>query len=219
MGIAKATLIFVFTAVCMVGSFMAADPVSAQTDTVEVQIQNFAFDPTPVMITVGTTVLWTNLDVAPHTSTSDDGFWDSGVLTTGQSFAFTFTTVGEFGYFCGVHPAMQGVVQVSSITDTPEEDEQNLPEDFWLGANYPNPFNPVTTIEYSLPTQSHVLVEVFNIVGNKVQTLVDETQSAGIHSTSWDGNDLNGQPVASGIYFYRLQAGEFSQTRRMLLLK
>lgn len=219
MGIAKASRIIITLCMFAVGGFLAAGPVYAQADTVDVSIADFAFDPAEVTIAVGTTVRWTNLDIIPHTSTSNDGLWDSGILGAGGTFLFTFTAVGEYGYFCAIHPEMEGTVLVTAVTDTPDDSDAELPEDFWLGPNYPNPFNPTTVIDYSLPTQSHVTVEVFNIVGSIVRVLVDEVQSAGVHTTLWDGTDQEGRPVASGVYFYRLQADEYSQTRRMLLLK
>lgn len=94
-----------------------------------------------------------------------------------------------------------------------------LPQDFRLRQNYPNPFNPQTVIEYSVATRSQVLIEVFNVVGQRVRTLVDETVSAGTYRLTWDGNDSNGNRVASGVYLYRIQADDYVQTKKMILLK
>jgi len=88
-----------------------------------------------------------------------------------------------------------------------------------LAQNYPNPFNPETDISYNLPQGCHVKLSVFNIMGQKVRTLVDEYQTAGHKTVQWDGRDHIGEEVASGVYFYRLQAGEYSQVRKMLMLK
>jgi hypothetical protein len=96
---------------------------------------------------------------------------------------------------------------------------ENVPATFNLSQNYPNPFNPVTTIEYSLPEQSQVTLEVFNVLGQRVKTLVNVVQPAGRHKIVWDGKDAQGKDVASGIYFYRLEAGEFTQSKRMVILK
>ena len=95
-----------------------------------------------------------------------------------------------------------------------DNQEYNIPNEFTLLQNYPNPFNPVTTIEYSLPKASEVLVTVYNVLGEEVTRLVENTQLAGHHRVIW-----NASKVASGIYFYRLQAGEFVQTRKMIYLK
>jgi subtilisin family serine protease len=88
-----------------------------------------------------------------------------------------------------------------------------------LAQNYPNPFNPETDISYDLPQGCHVKLSVFNIMGQKVRTLVDEYQTAGHKTVQWDGRDHIGEEVASGVYFYRLQTGEYSQVRKMLMLK
>ncbi len=89
-----------------------------------------------------------------------------------------------------------------------------MPEEFSLRQNHPNPFNPATTISFTMPEESHVKLEIFNITGQKVETLVNGTVSAGVHSVIWDGTD-----VASGIYFYRIETDEFIETKKMVLLK
>ena len=94
-----------------------------------------------------------------------------------------------------------------------------VPASFSLQQNYPNPFNPYTTISYDLPVDSDVLIEVHNLLGEKVATLVNETASAGSYVTLWTGHYDNGTAAASGIYVYSIKAGEFSDTKRMLLLK
>jgi len=102
-----------------------------------------------------------------------------------------------------------------------DEDEHGeiLPYKFELSQNYPNPFNPVTTIEYSLLRRSHVTVEVYNVLGQKVRSLIDREESAGSYTVTWNGNDNSGIPVASGVYLYRFQAGDHIETKKMLLLK
>ncbi len=79
---------------------------------VEVAIENFAFNPATVEISVGDTVMWTNFDSAPHTATGNEGEFDSGTLQTDQSFSFTFEEAGDFDYICTIHPSMEGVVVV-----------------------------------------------------------------------------------------------------------
>ena len=89
-----------------------------------------------------------------------------------------------------------------------------LPARFALDQNYPNPFNPLTVIRYQLPVGGKVTLKVYNLLGQEVQTLVDEIQDAGFKSVEWDAS---GAP--SGVYYYRINAGSFSQVRKMLLVK
>ena len=93
------------------------------------------------------------------------------------------------------------------------------PDSYSLGAAYPNPFNPETTIEFNVPTEGFVEIDVFNAVGQTVASLVDEELSAGSYRTTWNGHDQAGSQVSSGVYFYRMQAGDFSATHSMTLLK
>jgi hypothetical protein len=96
---------------------------------------------------------------------------------------------------------------------------ETRPEVFALGNNYPNPFNPATTIKYQLPEATDVRLEIFNVVGQVVRTLVADPQDAGRYTVQWDATNDGGQPLSSGIYFYRLHAGEFQEVNKMLLLK
>jgi flagellar hook assembly protein FlgD len=88
-----------------------------------------------------------------------------------------------------------------------------------LSQNYPNPFNPQTVIQYALPHDCQVQVTIYNILGQKVRTLVNEYQKAGYKRVEWDSKSEQGEEVASGIYFYRIQAGEFGQVKKMVLIK
>ena len=93
------------------------------------------------------------------------------------------------------------------------------PEDFLLYQNYPNPFNPSTTIEYALPKAAKVRITIFDMLGRHIKTLVDAGQAAGRFQTSWDGTDENNTHIAAGIYFYKMQAGDFVQVNKLLLAK
>ena len=93
-----------------------------------------------------------------------------------------------------------------------------LPTDFVLGPNYPNPFNPSTIIPYQLPTATHVRLEVFNLLGQRIATLVDEARPAGFHTATWHAVDGSGRAVAAGVYIYRMTVGEQRQTGRMVLI-
>jgi hypothetical protein len=97
---------------------------------------------------------------------------------------------------------------------------QTRPESYALANNYPNPFNPATTIKYALPEAALVRLEVYNVVGQVVRTLVAQPQTAGRYVVQWDATNDHGQSLSSGIYFYRLQAGsQFLEVKKMLLLK
>jgi hypothetical protein len=93
------------------------------------------------------------------------------------------------------------------------------PQCFSLSQNYPNPFNPRTSIEYTLPQDAQVRLTVYNVLGQKVATVVDEHQAAGFKTVWWDGKDAEGDELSSGVYFYRLTAGEFSEVRKMMMVK
>ena len=94
-----------------------------------------------------------------------------------------------------------------------------LPDKFVLHQNFPNPFNPVTTIRYDLPGNSFVKITIFDLLGRNVTTLVAETQKAGFKSVIWNATNNHGKPVSAGVYLYQINAGEFMQTKKMLLLK
>jgi hypothetical protein len=95
----------------------------------------------------------------------------------------------------------------------------DIPASYELGHNYPNPFNPLTVISYNLPVYSHVTIDIYNVLGEKIKTLVNESASEGSYITIWNGlNDL-GKAVNSGIYFYRMTAGDYSSVKRMVLMK
>ena len=93
-----------------------------------------------------------------------------------------------------------------------------LPAQFALGPNYPNPFNPSTIIPYQIPTATHVRLEVFNVLGQRIATLVNREQSAGAHTAQWDATDAAGRAVGAGVYIYRLSSGGATVSRRMVLI-
>ncbi|MEW6411120.1 MAG: FlgD immunoglobulin-like domain containing protein [Candidatus Zixiibacteriota bacterium] len=94
-----------------------------------------------------------------------------------------------------------------------------LPTKFDMKQNYPNPFNPTTEILFDVPTRSHVQIKVYNVLGQMVTTLVDEERAAGTYRVTWDGTSDGGNKVSSGIYFYKMEADSFVQTKKMALLK
>ncbi len=108
---------------------------------------------------------------------------------------------------------------ITDIDDDNDETGNILPETFSVNQNFPNPFNPTTVISYSLPSKAEVTIAIYNVLGQQVKVFDQGQQSAGEHSVTWDATDNDGQAVASGMYFYKLTAGEFSASRKMVLLK
>jgi methionine-rich copper-binding protein CopC len=94
-----------------------------------------------------------------------------------------------------------------------------IPEEFKLSNNYPNPFNPTTTINYQLPKSSKVVITVYDLLGHRVKTLVNKNMEAGYYSVIWNGKNESGKTLSSGTYFYHIKAGKNSATKKMLLMK
>lgn len=132
-----------------------------------------------------------------------------------HDLVFIYNTRSEPGQiaFDETHPEFNAIsIALSGSGDL-------LPTEFALEQNYPNPFNPSTEINFALPTDAFVELSVFNILGQNVATLVAGDLPAGEHFIRWNGTDSDGGSVASGIYFYRITAENFSATKKMLLLK
>ncbi|GAB5410871.1 MAG: hypothetical protein BalsKO_32360 [Balneolaceae bacterium] len=149
---------------------------------------------------------------------------DSAIIKGDTTYSTSINLIqGEYYWRVSVKNS-NGLVTWGSRTDsapfkftivqaTSNEDEES-PFSFGLNQNYPNPFNPSTSFSYSIPSSSFVNLEIFNMLGQKVFTLVDKQQSAGVHNVQFDASGLT-----SGIYLYRISAGGFSQTRKMTLMK
>jgi Secretion system C-terminal sorting domain len=108
---------------------------------------------------------------------------------------------------------------IETYPNAVNESISNVPENFQLFQNYPNPFNPSTAISYQIPQSSFVTLEIFNVLGQKISTLVNANQMTGKHTVTWNGRDSFGKEVSTGIYFYRIKAGNFSSTKKMILLR
>jgi hypothetical protein len=116
-------------------------------------------------------------------------------------------------------PVVLTVDSAEVVTTGVDPEPIETPTRYALHDNFPNPFNPTTTIRYDLAEAADVHLEIYNIKGERVTVLVDRHQPPGRHNVRWDGHNSSGQPVATGVYFYRLRAGEFVETRKMQLLK
>jgi hypothetical protein len=99
------------------------------------------------------------------------------------------------------------------------ENSRNMPAVMKINGNFPNPFNPSTTIEFSLDTDGFVTLDIYNISGQKIKTVYAKNVTAGVHSVLWDGTDENGVAASSGIYFCRLMCGNHIAVRRMALVR
>jgi len=103
--------------------------------------------------------------------------------------------------------------------DSTQNFQNNLPANYSLFKNYPNPFNSTTTLKYALKEKTKVTIKIYNIIGKEIITIVNETQPAGYQSVTWNGTDSYGNPVPSGIYIYRMVAGNFTKSYKMVLIK
>ena len=162
-----------------------------------------------------------------RTNANGDTLWTKTIGGNNYERSYSIKQTSDGGYIIAGRTDSYGagsddfyIVKLAPDNPSAVDDAGGTrPTAFSLGANYPNPFNPGTTIEYSLNRRAHVTMEVFNILGQIVRELVDETQPAGTHQTEWDGRDDAGTPVPTGVYFYRFRADGGVQTRKMLLIK
>jgi glucuronoarabinoxylan endo-1,4-beta-xylanase len=132
-----------------------------------------------------------------------------GTTTERQSYSFIDYGVGEQLFYRLKQIDLDGTFQYSNIVEV-----SSVPKIFTLSQNFPNPFNPVTQIKYSIPEESYISLIVYNLVGEKVATLFEGNQKAGYHVASFDGSKL-----AGGVYLYRLNANDFTETRKLIILK
>jgi choice-of-anchor B domain-containing protein len=161
------------------------------------------------------------LDISNPDSIFEVGYYDT--YPQGESPNFNGAW-GAFPFFGS------GKVLISDIqtglyvvyfkeTATHIKSSPKLPTDYLLEKNYPNPFNPTTTVVYQLSRQSEVQIEIYNLLGQKVRTLLNERKEPGAYEAVWDGKNDHGKQVGSGIYLYRMVANEFVQVRKMILMR
>lgn len=180
-------------------------------------VSGFRFDPQDITVMQGDTVVWTNPSGFHNVvEDSDPPVFNSGDPGSGWEYTFVFDVEpGAYSYHCEPHQSMGmvGSVTVEAVQGIIEE-PSGIAAEFYVPSNYPNPFNPETTIRFALPQAENVRLEVFNAVGQSVAVLFDGRLSAGLHEQSFSGANL-----PSGLYFYQLLAGDHSETRLMMLLK
>ncbi|MBN1347769.1 T9SS type A sorting domain-containing protein, partial [candidate division KSB1 bacterium] len=156
---------------------------------------------------------YAGFDTPPLQSTAPLRIGKAGTATGPEAYPPFFK-----GYYDEIkiynYPAVELLKGIVSVDNTPE-----IPREFELAQNYPNPFNPTTQIRFAVPEAQHVKITVYNVLGKKVTTLADKKVAAGRHSVRWDGTNEFGIQVATGIYYYKLEADNFTKIRKMLLLK
>ena len=96
---------------------------------------------------------------------------------------------------------------------------EQLPNNYYIENAFPNPFNPNTTIKYYIPRKAYVNITIYDMIGNVIKNLVNENQNYGYKSVQWNATNNQGQPVSAGVYLYSIEAGDFRQTKKMILLK
>ncbi|MCK5076454.1 MAG: T9SS type A sorting domain-containing protein, partial [Calditrichia bacterium] len=148
----------------------------------------------------------------------------SSICYDGGDFKTVFSTTEIAGMVEGESPNtiadyLYKALKFLGHTVVGIEDELALPTVFKLEQNYPNPFNPTTTINYQLPKTVNVKLEIFNIMGQKIRTLINEKIEAGYQNVLWNGTNDHGVQVSSGMYFYKITAGDYSKSHKMILIK
>ncbi|MEA1972966.1 MAG: GLUG motif-containing protein, partial [Candidatus Cloacimonadota bacterium] len=140
---------------------------------------------------------------------------------TTASYTYFFDTNGVYEVVCEVDDGELSVENswIITVDITSADNDVEIPQSTELVGNYPNPFNPTTTIRFGLHQDMRVRIDIFNLIGQKIITLLDSEISAGYHSIEWNGENKNGKKVVSGIYYYRMQTDSKNSIKKMLLLK
>jgi len=146
-----------------------------------------------------------------------------GTTSSPHDYEFTdnFVQSGKRYHYRLADVSQQNIIQYHGTIEILVEaiEEAALPDNFVLYPAYPNPFNPITTIRYDLPVAADVKITVYNELGNVIAVLHDSYQSPGFKSIQWNGRNENGQQVGGGVYLYRIEAGDYQKTMKMILLK
>lgn len=187
-------------------------------NTAIIQVGGFSFTPNAVTVNIGDTVkfMWTS---GIHTTTSltiptNAAPWSSPMDSGHTVFVYKVMVPGLYNFQCNFHFLMG---MTGTITVNPMEVKHisnSVPDKFELKQNYPNPFNPVTTIRFDISKNAVVKLRIFDLKGEEVSTLVKQELQPGSYSVEWDASNY-----ASGVYYYRLEAPGFSESKKLMLLK
>jgi photosystem II stability/assembly factor-like uncharacterized protein len=145
-------------------------------------------------------------------STNDGNSWTQ--INSGLTNLIIETFAIDSSGYIYAGTAGGGMFRSANPTTSVEMTDRNMPQSFMLGQNYPNPFNPSTTISYAVSNESHVRLSVFNVLGEEVAKLVDELKHPGNYEQRWDAASMPG-----GVYFYRIVAGNYSEAKKLILMK
>ncbi|HMN48733.1 MAG TPA: T9SS type A sorting domain-containing protein [Ignavibacteriaceae bacterium] len=208
-------IIFIMLVVILITS-----DIIAQT-THDVTVANFSFTPSQLTIKVGDIVRWTNSGGFHNVVADDNSFTSGAASTINWVYEHRFNSPGSNPYYCSVHGGpggvgMSGVITVQAATDV--DDKVLTTTDYKLFQNFPNPFNPSTIITFQVFVQSSVSLIVYDIIGNQVATLLNEEKPAGKYTVNFDASNT-GKLLSSGIYYYKMRAGNFSEIKKMVLIK
>ena len=189
---------------------------------IQISASDFVFTPATVENAfVGDTIRWTRTS-GSHTTTCDGqqftsrpagaAPWNALLTSASPTFSYVITVPGTYDYICVPHaPSMAGTIiaATSGITQLSE-----LVSSYELSQNYPNPFNPVTNIKFGIPSPSFVRIRVFDSQGREVDKLLEQHMPTGTYNVSWSA-----ERFSSGVYFYGIEAGGFSEMKKMILIK
>lgn len=148
----------------------------------------------------------------PYALVVENAFVDSNIVS-GQEFFYKISALDFAGNESGYSS------EVSSMVTSITNDDSRIPKKFGLNQNYPNPFNPTTTIRYQVPRSSDVKIDIYNLLGQKVRTLLNDRREPGFYEAVWDGRNDSGVQVGSGVYIYRMTAGDYTKVRKMILVR
>jgi plastocyanin len=174
------------------------------------------YSPNSLNVSVGDTIRWEgDFSMHPLSSTTIPVGGQSFHQTSGSVFSYSVIIAGTYLYQCDFHVGLGMTGSFSALLTGVENIQTSFqPDAFRLKQNFPNPFNPTTMISFDIPFQTTVSLKIYNLIGQEVATIANENMPAGSYSKMW-----NAISMSSGIYYYRLQAGAYSETKKLVLLK
>lgn len=194
--------------------FLLLSSIVFSQTTHDVTVQNFSFSPQTLTITTGDIVKWNNISGTHNVRANDNSFYFGAALPAPWEFTHTFTTPGDFPYYCEPHASMGMTGTIIVQNPVGVNDDEIVVDKFELKQNYPNPFNPSTIINYTVQSASFINLKVYDILGNEIAVLVNEEKPTGNYQVTFDASQLTG-----GVYFYQLTTNSFVDTKKMILMK